>query len=234
MVRYMADSVDCRAFHPTVSVPGGGGTQPISLTAGYLPPSSYSASSQACGGTNVKIDVAAVRPDADVLDIETGDATPASAPGWVKAHNALNTGYPAVLYCNRSTITAVANALAAAGLVVNTDYKWWIATLDGTKTVPDMTGVTAVQVWSANYFPDNIDLSIVYDDNWKKAVVPPSITTLPGTWNAIISLVPSGAVWLLTGLGTDNNLWQVVYDPATKTWNVPYILATVKWGPNKP
>lgn len=232
MVRYMADSVDCHQFHPVVTVPGVG-PQPVSLTAGYLPPSSFAASSQACGGTSVKIDVAAVHPEADVLDIEVGDATPASAPAWVIAHNKVRPDYPAILYCNRSTIHAVANALAAAGLTVIKDYRWWIATLDGTQTVADMTGVTAVQAWGASSFPNNIDLSVVYDDNWKKAT-PVPVSTVPGVWNHVISFVPSGSVYVLTGLGQDNNLWWVVYDPATNTWNTPTLVGTLKWGPNKP
>lgn len=231
MVRYMADSVDCKQFHSVVSVPGVG-VSAVSLTAGYLPPSSFAASSQACGGTNVKIDVAAVHPEADVLDIETGDATPASAPAWVIAHNKVRTDYPAILYCNRSTIHAVANALAAAGLVVNRDYKWWIATLDGTQAVADMTGVVAVQVWSAKYFANNIDLSIVYDDAWKKAPVPPSVPALGGIWRSIISITPfpDNTGWVLNGIGIDLNLWQAQFSNASGTWGNPYLWSTIKFG----
>lgn len=169
MVRYMADSIDGHSFTSTVTVPGAG-VQPVSLFAGYVG-GTHSVSSHDTGVINVNIDVDGTHPNADVLDIEVGDATPATAPGWVKAHNVLNLGYPAILYCNRSTITAVANALAAAGLAVVKDYRWWISTLDGTTAVPDMTGVTAIQAWSAKYFPNNIDLSIVYDDAWKVPVV---------------------------------------------------------------
>jgi hypothetical protein len=32
------------------------------------------------------------------------------------------------------------NAMNAAGLRIVHDFRLWIATLDGTKTVPDMTG----------------------------------------------------------------------------------------------
>lgn len=167
MVRYMADSVDSKQIPASIAVPGAG-VQPISLRGGYAASSRYHSSSFASGTPDVVVDVSGAYPASDVLDIEKGDATPDQAPAWVKAHNALNTGYPAVLYCNRATLTAVANACAAAGLLPGRDFRWWIATLDGTKAVADMSGVTAVQVWGANFFPGhNIDLSIVYDDAWK-------------------------------------------------------------------
>lgn len=168
MVRYMADSIECSQFPAAVSVPGVG-VQPVSLRAGYVG-GTHEASSHACGPVDVDIDVDGTHPSADVLDIEPGDATPDTAPSWVQRHNAVSS-FPAVLYCNRTTIHAVANALAAAGLQVVKDYRWWIATLDGTTSVADMTGVVAVQAWGSSYFPTNIDLSVVYDDSWKASSV---------------------------------------------------------------
>lgn len=165
MVRYMIDSIDCTNFTATIPVPGMG-TQPVTFRAGYVG-GSYEKSSHKCGNINVDIDVNGSHPSADVLDIEVGDATPNTAPGWVKAHNATNPIYPAILYCNRSTRSAVAAACSAAGLQVGRDYRWWISTLDGTTSLSDMIGVTAIQAWGANYFSHNIDLSIVLDDAWK-------------------------------------------------------------------
>jgi hypothetical protein len=46
------------------------------------------------------------------------------------------------------------NEMNAAGLEIVRDFRTWIATLDGTQRVHDMTGVT--------------DESIVYDDNWHR------------------------------------------------------------------
>lgn len=180
MVRFMADAIDCSQFTATVNVPGRG-SQPVVLRAGYIN-GRWPTASQC--GTEVSIDVNGSAPQADVLDIETGDATPDAAPAWVRAHNARG-GFPAVLYCNRSMIHAVANACDAAGLQVGRDFRWWIATLDGTETVPDMTGVVAVQVWGANYFGGlNIDLSIVYDDSWKGTDDMPSADEVAAAvWN---------------------------------------------------
>ena len=102
-----------------------------------------------------------------VLDVEKGDATPDHAPAWVRARLALKPAYPPIIYCNRSTLTPVFNALNAAGLHVVRDFRLWIATLDGvTKTVPDMTGVTAVQYAGQQQTGGHYDESIVYDDTW--------------------------------------------------------------------
>lgn len=198
MARYMVDSIDCHQFVSPLPIPGAG-VQPISLFAGYRG-GSYEVSSHACGNTTVDIDVDGTHPAADVLDIETGDATPDSAPSWVQRHNAApGVNYPGILYCNRSTITAVANALAAAGLQVVRDYRWWIAILDGRidpntglpLDIPDMTGVTAVQAWGANFFPGhNVDVSIVYDDAWKGSPVTTPVTALAvaeAVWDTTIS-----------------------------------------------
>ena len=69
----------------------------------------------------------------------------------------------------------------AVGLQVVRDFRLWIATLDGTETVHDMTGVTAVQHKRAprehadgtlaeppsdSVTAGHYDESIVYDDHW--------------------------------------------------------------------
>lgn len=167
-MRYMADSTDCRQIPQSIRLPNRS-VVPISLRCGYRG-GSYERSSHACGSVDVDIDVDGTHSNTDVLDIELGDATPDSAPNWVINHNKVRSDYPAILYCNRSTIHAVANYLSNAGLQVVKDYRWWIATLDGTQTVGDMTGVTAVQVWGSNFFSSNIDVSIVYDDAWKQPI----------------------------------------------------------------
>ena len=74
------------------------------------------------GAVRIDQDPAASDATADVLDVENGAATPASAPGWCKRarvsyNSATRPGQrkPAV-YVNRSNLTAVANELTAAGL----------------------------------------------------------------------------------------------------------------------
>lgn len=135
------------------------------------------------GIPHVHIDIFGSDPEeAGVLDVEPGCAPVSAAPPWVKKRKALfPDGYPPVIYCNRSTLTPLFNAMNAAGLEIVRDFRTWIATLDGTKLVHDMTGVTAVQYKRApkedahgnpleppsdSVASGHFDESIVYDDNW--------------------------------------------------------------------
>ncbi len=115
--------------------------------------------------------------------MEPGNATPAQAPGWVKMRRAL-TGDIGVIYVNRANVTAVFNAMGAAGLTVVRDFRLGIATLDGvTKTVPDMTGVVFVQ-WkpaTATSGPGHFDESVIYDDSWHPTGPPPHLVSVKAT-----------------------------------------------------
>jgi hypothetical protein len=117
---------------------------------------------------HVHIDVDGTNPEgAGVVDCETGDVTVPGAVEWVKARKAAHPGeYPPIIYCNRSTLTPLFNAMNAAGLHIVKDFRLWIATLDGTKTVPDMTGVTAVQYAGESMTGGHYDESIVHDPHW--------------------------------------------------------------------
>jgi hypothetical protein len=57
------------------------------------------------------------------LDIENGDATPAQAPGWVKAEHARNVARP-VLYASVSAMDGILADLAAAGIKRDTVRLW--------------------------------------------------------------------------------------------------------------
>jgi hypothetical protein len=97
----------------------------------------------------------------DVLDVETGDATPAHAPAWIRARQAAGERYVTV-YCARNTLAAV--VAACQGL----HYYHWVATLDGKMLIashpdasvqfagPDLTGIHA-------------DASVVWNDAWHPA-----------------------------------------------------------------
>jgi hypothetical protein len=108
---------------------------------------------------------------AGVLDVEPFDATTTQAVAWVKARLALKPSYPPVIYCNRATLTPLFNAMNAAGLRVVHDFRLWVATLDGTKSLPDMTGVTAVQWAGEGLTGGHYDESVVYDDAWHAPAV---------------------------------------------------------------
>ena len=89
---------------------------------------------------------------ADVLDVETGDATPADVPGWVARFHRPGRRRPTV-YCNRSTWAAVKAALGT------TEVDYWISTLDGTQTV---AGAVAVQYTDTGSY----DESLISDPTW--------------------------------------------------------------------
>jgi hypothetical protein len=120
------------------------------------------------------IDVLGIAPHADVLDVEIGDATVPTAVVWAHAHNNLKPEYPAIIYCNRSTLTPLFNAMLASGFRIGRDFRLWVATLDGTKKLPDMTGVTAVQYAGQAQTHAHYDESIVYDNNWHAPALPSS------------------------------------------------------------
>jgi hypothetical protein len=98
----------------------------------------------------------------------------------------VDTGMPnpdAMKFTLDTRLEAMFNAMNAAGLEIVRDFRIWIATLDGTKRVHDMTGVTAVQYKRApkedahgnplespsdSVTSGHFDESIVYDDNWHR------------------------------------------------------------------
>lgn len=151
---------------------------------------------------HVTIDVNGQRPDADVLDIENGDATPQGAVSWVRAKLARG-GEKPVLYVNRGNITPVFNAMASAGYHIVSHFYTWLATLDGTQRIADMTGVLAVQY--LGNVPANYDESIIWDQNWKKPIVTPNpppqpvkagiLVELPGGATHQVSSTDGGTTW---------------------------------------
>ena len=72
--------------------------------------------------------------DAECLDVETGDATPAQAPAWVKRQQARGVKHPKI-YANRSTMPTVWAALQAAG-IKRDEVKLWVADWTGQPHLP--------------------------------------------------------------------------------------------------
>jgi hypothetical protein len=87
-----------------------------------------------------------------VLDVETGDATPAEAPPWVLMRRAA--GVDPTIYCNSSTWPSVRAAFKAAGVP---EPHWWIAQYDGDPSI--FPGAVAKQYSD----PGPYDLSSVAD-----------------------------------------------------------------------
>ena len=98
----------------------------------------------------VGISVTAEADDGQVLDVETGDATPSEAPGWVVRRRAA--GVDPTVYCNASTWPSVQAAFTDAHVAAP---HYWIADYDGNPTIP--AGAVAKQ-YASN---DNYDTSAV-------------------------------------------------------------------------
>ena len=88
----------------------------------------------------------------DVLDVESGAASPADVPGWCDRFNRPARRAPSI-YCNRSTWPLVQQAVGGRQV----DY--WIATLDGTTAIP---GAVAVQYIDLGAY----DESVIHDPSW--------------------------------------------------------------------
>jgi hypothetical protein len=120
------------------------------------------------GIPHVHIDVLGTDPqDAGILDF--GAEISGTCVFWAKRRKAaFPNHYPPIIYCDRSHLTPVVNAMNAAGLEIVKDFRFLIATLDGTKRVDDMTGVTAVQFAGASMTGGHYNESIVYDPEWHR------------------------------------------------------------------
>jgi len=110
----------------------------------------------------IRIAVFGQTNDGNALDVERGDATPSEAPQWVKWRHAAGIPQPWV-YVNRSNRSTVENALIQEG-IVSDQVALWVATLDGTQTVPaGPYPVAAVQYANSLSSGGHYDLSIVND-----------------------------------------------------------------------
>lgn len=103
----------------------------------------------------VEIAVNSHTNDGDVLDVETGDATPSEAVLWVKMRR--QSGADPSVYCNASIWPHVRTAFKSAGV---REPHYWIAKWDGIASIPD--GAVAKQYKNA-YSGHHYDSSIVAD-----------------------------------------------------------------------
>lgn len=93
--------------------------------------------------------------DADCLDVENGDATPADVAAWIKRQQARGLLHPAI-YASLSTMPAIRSAVATAGIEVAT-VRLWVAEWTGTAHIPD-GGYLACQ-WTDAALGRNLDQS---------------------------------------------------------------------------
>jgi hypothetical protein len=116
--------------------------------------------------SSVKLVIVVSAADAgDILDVETGDATPDQVPNWCARFNRPGRRAPTI-YCDRNTWPQIIDALASAGVnPAGPHVDWWIGTLDGTQTVtvpPGGKPPVAVQYIDTGAY----DESIIHDPTW--------------------------------------------------------------------
>lgn len=109
--------------------------------------------------------------DADCLDVETGDATPGEAPGWVNRQLARGATRPC-LYANASTMPAVVAACQGTG-IQRASVRLWVAHYIYVQPAPPFElGADAVQ-WTDRALGRNLDQSICLDTFFGPPPPPP-------------------------------------------------------------
>ena len=96
------------------------------------------------------IDANGSDPNANVLDVEPGDATPAGAATWVQAHLNAQPHSVAIIYTMRSDWSAVQDAVGGLPSWEQSHVRYWIADPTGFPHV--VPGSSATQwYWGSNY-----------------------------------------------------------------------------------
>lgn len=96
------------------------------------------------------IDIEGNDPQAQVLDIEPGCATPSMAPTWVRQRLTDQPGGVAILYTMLSEWPAVQQAVATLPSPLRSRVRWWIANPTGSPHI--VPGSDATQwYWGSNY-----------------------------------------------------------------------------------
>jgi hypothetical protein len=167
--RHAGHAAPANTAHPAEDAPGKH-QQPYIMYDSVLPsalPTDHVVATYASGGYAVSpatmarhkrvvwIDTTGTNPEASVLDIEPGAATPEQAATWTsqRLHNHPNA--MARLYCNQSQWPDVKAAVASLPARMRSHIRWWIA--DPTGVAHLVPGSDATQ-W---YWGDTYDLSTV-------------------------------------------------------------------------
>jgi hypothetical protein len=96
------------------------------------------------------IDITGSDPQAQVIDVEPGCATPAAVPQWVSSRLADVPGSVAIVYTMISEWPAVQSAVASLPAAARARIRWWIADPTGYPHV--VPGSNATQwYWGPNY-----------------------------------------------------------------------------------
>jgi hypothetical protein len=128
------------------------GSLPANQAAAVYADGAYAASSSEMSGHHsvLWIDTNGSDPNANALDVEPGDATPAGSAQWVQAHLGKQPHSVAIIYTMRSDWSAVQEAVAGLPSWEQSHVRYWIA--DPTGVAHVVPGSSATQwYWGSNY-----------------------------------------------------------------------------------
>jgi hypothetical protein len=128
------------------------GALPANQPAAVYADGAYAASSSEMSGHHsvLWIDTNGSDPNANVLDVEPGDATPAGSAQWVQAHLSKQPHSVAIIYTMRSDWSAVQGAVAGLPSWEQSHVRYWIADPTGVPHV--VPGSSATQwYWGSSY-----------------------------------------------------------------------------------
>jgi hypothetical protein len=128
------------------------GSLPANQPAAVYADGAYAASSSQVAGHHsvLWIDTNGSDPNANALDVEPGDATPAGAAQWVQAHLSAQPHSVAIIYTMRSDWSAVQDAVGGLPSWEQGHVRYWIADPTGVPHV--VPGSSATQwYWGSNY-----------------------------------------------------------------------------------
>ena len=128
------------------------GSLPSNQPAAVYADGAYAASSSQVAGHHsvLWIDTNGSDPNANVLDVEPGDATPAGAAVWINSHLHSQPHSDAIIYTMRSDWSAVQDSVSTLPGWMQSHVKYWIADPTGVPHV--VPGSSATQwYWGSSY-----------------------------------------------------------------------------------
>jgi hypothetical protein len=118
--------------------------------------------------------------DADILDIESGDAVPAEAPAWFQRQKARGLELPG-FYASASVMPDVVAALTAAG-IKRDEYVLWVAHYTFVKPAPPFEQSGEAVQWTDTSLGRNLDESACVPGFWGAQPSPPVKNTVHYDW----------------------------------------------------
>lgn len=154
----------------------------------------------------VEIAVFHTTDDGQVLDVETGDATPAQSVSWVQMRR--RAGADPSVYCNTSVLPSVITEFKNAGV---SQPHYWIAHWDNVATLP--AGAVAKQYADSKMVGHEYDVSVVVD--YWPGVDPkpiPAPVIVPPVVMPAYRTEPGFPVWKYSGPQGTHDAWWLLND----------------------